>query len=185
MITREELVRIMPWAKLRADVFLSPLNQTMDRYEIIGPLRMAAFLAQIAHESGELRYVRELASGADYDIGRKAVSLGNTPEADGDGQLYKGRGLIQLTGRTNYELCSKGLFGDDRLLQEPELLETPLYASLSAGWFWDKNYLNGLADVKDFRGITRKVNGGYNGFAQRLDYYGRALQVLGEGEHTA
>ena len=113
----------------------------MGKFAIITRLRMAAFIAQIGHESGQLRYVRELGNDkylAKYDTGRLAQRLGNTPEADGDGQKYRGRGLIQVTGHHNYEACSEALFGDSRLLNAPELLEQPVYAALSAGWFWQK-----------------------------------------------
>lgn len=175
MITREELARIMPFAKLRGDIFLSPLNETMGEYEIIGGLRIAAFLAQLAVESGELRYVEEIADGSAYE-GRK--DLGNCEV--GDGCRFKGRGLIQITGRANYERCSHDLFGDGRLLEEPEILESPIWAARSAGWYWDSRHLNTLADQKDFRGITKRVNGGYNGYQTRLSYYNRALMVLGE-----
>lgn len=179
MISKAELLRIMPYAASRADVFLTPLNDTMEEYSISTPLRMAAFLAQLAHESGEFRYVEELASGAAYE-GRE--DLGNV--SPGDGQRFKGRGLIQITGRSNYLKCSEALFGDDRLLNEPDLLRAPVYAVACAGWFWDTHHLNGLADKKDFRGITRVINGGYNGYADRVKYYERALLTLGDTLET-
>lgn len=182
-----QLQKIFPNAGQRAGVFVPGLNATMGKYSIITPLRMAAFLAQVGHESGELRYVRELGGNAylaRYDTGPLAKRLGNTPEADGDGQLYRGRGLIQVTGRANYRDCSEALFGDSRLLNTPELLEQPVYASLSAGWFWQRAGLNSLADkvasADDavFEKITRKVNGGTNGLADRQALYRRALEVL-------
>ena len=144
-------------------------------------LRMAAFLAQIGHESGQLLYVRELGSNqylSKYDTGSLAKRLGNTPEADGDGQKYRGRGLIQVTGRANYEACSEALFSDARLLNTPELLEIPVYAALSAGWFWHRAGLNTLADQGDFLTITKRINGGTNGLADREALYERALKVL-------
>ena len=100
-----QLQAILPGAGLRAGVFISALNAAMADYQITTPKRIAAFLAQIGHESGELRYVRELGSDqylSKYDTGTLAARLGNTPEADGDGQKYRGRGLIQITGRRNY-----------------------------------------------------------------------------------
>lgn len=142
---------------------------------------MAAFIAQIGHESGQFRYVRELGGDAylaKYDTGKLAQRLGNTPEADGDGQKYRGRGLIQVTGRANYEACSEALFGDSRLLATPELLEQPVYASMSAGWFWHRAGLNTLADKSDFLTITKRINGGTNGLEDREALYKRALEVL-------
>ncbi len=142
---------------------------------------MAAFIAQIGHESGQFRYVRELGGDAylaKYDTGKLAQRLGNTPEADGDGQKYRGRGLIQVTGRANYEACSEALFGDSRLLATPELLEQPVYASMSAGWFWHRAGLNTLADKGDFLTITKRINGGTNGLEDREALYKLALEVL-------
>ena len=175
-ITVEQLKRIMPNAGHRTGVFIGPLNQAMAEFCIDTPMRKAAFLAQIAHESGSLRYVRELASGEAYDTGRLAARLGNTPEADGDGQRYKGRGLIQITGRHNYIACGMAL--DVDLLGNPELLEQPELACRSAAWFWDSRDLNKLADEGQFRAITRAINGGYNGYEDRLAYYERAKAVL-------
>lgn len=177
MITLDQLQRIMPHAGKRAAVFLAPLNAAMQEFNITTPKRQAAFLAQIAHESGSLRYVRELASGEDYDTGRLAQRLGNTPEADGDGQRYRGRGLVQITGHDNYLLC--GLALDLDLLAEPELLEQPALACRSAAWFWHNAGLNDLADRCEFTRITKRVNGGYNGQADRLAHYVTALKVLG------
>src|SRR3990167_10770471 len=136
MITREQLLKIMPFAKARVDLFLDALRRAMEEFKINTPARQAAFLAQIAHESAELRYVRELASGEAYDTGRLAERLGNTPEDDDDGERYKGRGLIQITGTRNYRACGEALGLD--LLAKPELLEQPGLAARSAAWFWVK-----------------------------------------------
>ena len=171
LINKEQLLKIYPLAKARVDIFLEPLNKAMDRYEINTPLRMAAFLAQIGHESGQLRYVRELASGEAYE-GR--VSLGNVNL--GDGVRYKGRGLIQITGRANYAQVEKEL--GVPCVASPELLETPENACLTAAWFWDSRMLNDLADKRDLIKITKKINGGLNGIKDREELYGRALKVL-------
>lgn len=178
LITEQQLRQIMPLARGRAAVFLPYLNAAMVRRKINTARRAAAFLAQIGHESGQLLYMRELASGAAYDIGRLAAQLGNTPAADGDGQRYKGRGLIQITGRSNYRSCSLALFGDERLLERPELLEQPEWAAESAAWFWESKGLNALADTMDFNRITRRINGGLNGLADRLALWGKAREVL-------
>ena len=134
-MTRTDLLNILPYARHRIDVFFPHLIAAMAEFEINTPARQAAFIAQIGHESGQLLYVRELASGAAYDVGDLAVRLGNTPEDDGDGERLKGRGLIQITGHDNYLACSMALFGDDRLLHFPELLEDARNACRSAGWF--------------------------------------------------
>lgn len=180
-ITAPQLLQILPNAGKQAGVFVPGLNATMGKYAIITRLRIAAFIAQIGHESGQLRFVRELGGDtylAKYDTGRLAQRLGNTPEADGDGQKYRGRGLIQVTGRANYQACSEALFGDSRLLNTPELLEQPVYAAMSAGWYWQRAGLNTLADRGDFLAITKKINGGTNGLADREELYERALKVL-------
>ena len=180
-ITSHQLLQILPNAGKQAGVFASALTLAMDKYQINTRLRMAAFIAQVGHESGEFRYVRELGGDqylSKYDTGPLAARLGNTPEADGDGQKYRGRGLIQITGRDNYLACSKALFGDDRLLRTPELLEQAEWACKSAAWFWNSRNLNALADAKNFNGITRRINGGLNGLAERLAFYTTALKAL-------
>lgn len=180
MISLSELRAIMPFSGKRAAMFLDSLNEAMREYEIDNVLRQAAFLAQVAHESGELHYVKELASGEAYDTGRKAEQLGNTPEADGDGERYKGRGLLQITGTDNYRRCGEALGID--LLAYPQILETPMWAAHSAAWFWAEHRLNELADRQDFKRITRIINGGYSHYDKRLAYYERALAVLGREE---
>ncbi|MGE8100283.1 glycoside hydrolase family 19 protein [Pseudomonas fluorescens] len=180
-VTEGQLLQIMPNARLQAGVFVSALNTAMVHRNINTPKRIAAFLAQVGHESGQLRYVCELGSDqylSKYDTGTLAVRLGNTPEADGDGQRYRGRGLIQITGHDNYRRCSLGLFGDERLLTLPELLEQPQWAAESAAWFWELNGLNELADGDQFNSITRRINGGLNGLEDRLQLWARARAVL-------
>jgi len=180
-ITQSQLQKIMPNARNQAGVFISALNTAMARSNINTPKRIAAFLAQVGHESGQLHYVRELGGDqylSKYDTGTLAARLGNTPMPDGDGQRYRGRGLIQITGQHNYQQCSLGLFGDERLLQLPELLEQPQWAAESAAWFWGQNGLNELADRDQFNSITRRINGGLNGLQDRLQLWVRARAVL-------
>jgi putative chitinase len=174
VITLEELLLIMPNAKPHAADDLGPLNDSMLRFDISTPLRIAAYLAQIAEETEELQWLREIASGVAYE-GRK--DLGNVEP--GDGVRYKGRGAFQVTGADNYQKCSIAIFGDERLLDQPTLLEEPEFAFWAAGWFWNVHKLNQLADQQDMRGITRVINGGYNGLDRRLAYYKRALDVFG------
>ena len=172
MITLFQLKQICPVVKTKVlEKWLEPLNAAMDEFEIDTPARQAAFLAQVAHESGGFHYTREIASGEAYE-GRK--DLGN--EEPGDGVRYKGRGLLQLTGRANYAACSAALGLD--LLGEPALLEEPENAARSAAWFWHTRGLNALADAQNFRKITLRINGGLNGYGDRERYYERAQEVL-------
>lgn len=170
-LTLGQLVAIMPYARPRAATFLAPLNAAMLEFGITTPARQASFLSQVGHESGSLAYVRELASGAAYE-GRR--DLGNI--WPGDGARYKGRGLIQITGRANYAACGKALGLD--LLARPELLEQIVNACRSAGWFWQSNGLNALADAGDQVRVTRRVNGGTNGLTERLALFAAAQRVL-------
>jgi putative chitinase len=171
MITLPQLKKIMPYAGTRAAVYLPALNDAMAEFGIDTTTRQAAFLAQICHESGSLRYVRELASGAAYE-GRS--DLGNTEP--GDGIRFKGRGLIQITGRANYRAC--GLALGLPLEEAPHLLEQVGPACRSAGWFWRSRGLNAVADRGDLKAVTRRINGGLNGFADRLAAWERASTVL-------
>lgn len=171
MISLGQLVAIMPYSRPHAERFIDFLNMAMMEFEINTPARQASFLAQVGHESGQLRYVRELASGAAYE-GRKG--LGNTEQ--GDGIRFKGRGLIQITGRANYKACGTALGLD--LIAEPELLEQPVNACRSAGWFWKTHGLNELADAGDQVKVTKRINGGINGLADRLALYQKAKEMI-------
>jgi len=172
-LTKEQFLKIMPLASTRVSRFLKPLNDAMKEFSIDTPLRQAAFIAQLAHESGSFRYMQEIASGEAYEF---RAALGNTQK--GDGKKFKGRGPIQITGRTNYLACSIRLYGDYRLLDTPELLEHPEDGCRAAGWFWDSRGLNRLADDSAFKTITRRINGGFNGLADREAFYAKALNQL-------
>lgn len=152
--------------------FLQPLNDAMSRFAIATPRRQSAFVAQCAHESGELRYTREISSGNAYE-GR--VDLGNTQP--GDGPRFKGGGLIQITGRANFTACGTALGLD--LVQHPELIELPVNACMASAWWWQMHGLNELADANAFGMITHKVNGGFNGLDQRLGFWLVALVQTG------
>jgi predicted chitinase len=180
ILTLEQLRAIMPsLPKSKAQTYLPFLNKAMGEGEITTPLRQAAFLAQLAHESVQLVYFEEIASGAAYE-GRK--DLGNTKP--GDGKRYKGRGPIQLTGRTNYRLCGVAL--GLKLEDNPELAALPENGFRVAVWFWTTRALNAKADAQDFDGITKKINGGFNGKKDRDMFYARAKRVLGSpGATTA
>ena len=158
-----------------AAVWAAPITDAMAAYEIDSRYRQAAFLAQTAHESGSFVYVREIwgPTAAQTRYGGRA-DLGNV--VAGDGYFFRGRGLIQVTGRANYAACGKAL--GLPLLAHPELLEEPENAARSAGWFWATHGLNELADQQLFSAITRKINGGSNGAADRVERYHRALAAL-------
>ncbi|MBQ3700821.1 MAG: hypothetical protein II886_13105 [Prevotella sp.] len=181
-LTIEQLRTAMPHASMaRCREFLKPINNAMFRYNIDTPLRAAHFLAQCAWESGSLRYVEEIASGAAYDTGRKAQALGNTPQADGDGQRYKGRGLLQVTGRTNYKLYGIIIGKDMEDMNERNwlLLRQPRYAADSAGWFWKTHGLNERADRDEHTNITRIINGSTATASRRLPYLRVAKIAVG------
>lgn len=172
-LTYEQLRAIMPNARpMRASCFLAPINATLVEFGIDTAKRAAAFLAQIAHESGQLVYTKELASGAAYE-GRH--DLGNTQP--GDGVRFKGRGLIQVTGRANMVKLAADLKID--CVNHPELLEEPSGASRSAGWFWRSKNLSQFADSDDFVKLTERINGGHNGLAERQAFWATAKRVLG------
>lgn len=176
-LTIDQLKQVFPQGASRAAVFLEHINAAMDEYDIDSPLRQQAFLAQIGHESGQLRYTREIWGPTEAQKKYEGrLDLGNT--VAGDGKKFMGRGLIQITGRANYKKCSNDLFGDNRLLESPEILESAEYACKSAAWFWAINGLNGLADKEQFAKITRKINGGLNGQEARVDLLNKARRVI-------
>lgn len=160
--------------KQQLEKFVKPLNDGFVRYQLNNPMRIAHFLAQICHESGEFRYQEEIASGEDYE-GR--TDLGNTQP--GDGKRYKGRGLIQVTGRFNYGQFTKdcSYLGVD-FVANPDKLAVIPYCVYSAFWYWDSRKLNPLADRDNLTGITRIINGGMNGYDDRLKYLGLAKKAL-------
>jgi putative chitinase len=183
MITAGLLMRATGCTAAAAERFAAPLAAACDAYQITSPKRLAAFLAQIGHESGSLRFVSELwgPTPAQQRYEGRA-DLGNTQP--GDGSRYRGRGLIQTTGRYNYARVRDRLRA--RLVpnvpdfeQEAEALEQPQWAALSAADYWGDRDLNTLADVGDFETITRKVNGGLNGYADRKARWARAQAALG------
>jgi putative chitinase len=171
-LTSSQLKSIYPFASTqKITLYLPFLKQYAIAYEVTTTLRMSAFLAQIGHESGQLQYCEEIADGSAYE-GRQ--DLGNLFK--GDGRRFKGRGLIQITGRANYTDISDDLKVD--FVRHPERLCEPEYAVKSAFWFWNRRKLNLIADQKDFKRITKLVNGGYNGYNERFALYEKALNVL-------
>lgn len=178
-MTFEQLRAIMPNAGRRAMTFADALDDAMHEFEINTTGRQAAFLAQIAVESGELQFVRELWGPTPQQLTYEGRSdLGNTEL--GDGFRYRGRGLIQITGRANYAETSRALLGDERiLLDTPEQLEQPVLACRSAARFWQSRGCNELADNLQFERITRKINGGLTHHDRRVVFWERAKGVLG------
>lgn len=168
----------------RAALFAGPLDVACARYAIDTPQRMAMFIAQTGHESGSLQFVREVwnpeqvPAQARYE-GR--ADLGNT--LPGDGYRFRGRGLIQTTGRANYrhvrDRLRKGGYRCPDFEQEPERLEEPQWAALSACDYWDMRRINEAADAGNFELVTRLINGGTNGLDDRLNRWARAKRVLG------
>lgn len=168
------------WGSVASEKWAIPLTDAMARFGINAILDQAAFLAQCGHESECGKYVKELwgptvAQRAYEPPSQKASDLGNTQP--GDGERFCGRGLIQITGRRNYTLAAIGL--DLDLLNHPELLEQPANAAMSAGWFWFNNKLSAIANAGDFVTLTRRINGGTNGLADRQALYAAAKKALG------
>ena len=143
----------------------------VDQFKIDTALRQQHFLAQLAHESDHFQTTREYASGKAYE-GRR--DLGNTQK--GDGERYRGRGLIQLTGRANYASASQAL-GEDYVGQ-PDLVERFPAAAIVSGWFWERNIINQHADRDDVRAVTKVINGGYNGMNSRAALLTTAKTVI-------
>jgi putative chitinase len=187
MPTEEQLTAIMPaLPEARRQAFLPFLQQAIDEFEIAAPARQAAFLAQLAHESGQLRFMEEIWGPTPNQLRYEPVTtlsakLGNT-EA-GDGKRFKGRGPIQLTGRSNYTRFGAALGVD--LIADPARAAAPEVAFRIAGLFWKRNGLNELADrstPEAFVLITKRINGGTHGLADRERFHATARQVLGVGD---
>lgn len=155
----------------KAEKYLPLLSAEMKAGGITTLLRMASFLAQLGHESCDLRHFEELATGERYE-GRK--DLGNTQP--GDGKRFKGRGPIQLTGRANYRKAGEAIGVD--LEASPERAAEPEIGFKTAVWYWNSRNLNRLADLRDFDGITRAINGGFNGKVDRDLRFAWALKAL-------
>lgn len=175
MITAVQLILISNISVPLAEQWIDALNTTCDQYNINTCLRQAAFISQILVESGSFRYVREIWGPTQAQLSYEGrADLGNIYQ--GDGKRFRGRGLIQITGRNNYQACGQALGLD--LTNQPQLLEQPEYAMASAGWYWDSNNINTIADNDDIVGVTRAVNGGLNGYDQRLHFYTEAQKQL-------
>jgi putative chitinase len=172
--TQEKLAVVLPRAtRSRVELYFEPLKAGMIKYGITSPLQMAHFIAQLGHESASLLYCEEIASGAAYE-GR--TDLGNTQP--GDGRRYKGRGLIQLTGRANYAAYSR-FAGVDYLADPTPLATDPRVAVDVSCWFWTDRGLPAMAERDDVKAVTKRINGGFNGLDDRIANLVRAKAVLG------
>jgi putative chitinase len=202
-MTPKQLAAAIGCPLTRANNWVNPLNAAMDRYGINTPARQAAFIAQIGHESALLSVVVESTNYTradrllaiyphDFDSIEDAAKYvknpeacanrvyanqnGNGPESSGDGWNFRGRGLIQITGRANYASVGRALGLD--LEKHPELLAQPVNATMSAAWFWNAHGCNALADQGDFKAITKTINGGFNGLPERLALWRTSKQAL-------
>lgn len=205
VITVEQLKEIMSnVTEDNVNKYAPALNDEMVKFEVHTPIRIAHFIAQIAHESGSFRYSAENLNYSDKalmavfgkyfpdltianEYARQperianrvyANRMGNGGEASGDGWKFRGRGLIQLTGKENYTNCGKGIGRD--LLSNPDQLATDAHAAVAASlWFWNSRGLNAHADNDDVNTVTRRINGGLNGLEDRVSYLSKAKVVLG------
>lgn len=202
ILTLQQLSKCIDNPKL--DEWLSELNSSLPKFQINTAARVSGFLAQCGHESNDFkalsenlnysqsglrkvfgkyfpndaiayRYARQPAAIANRVYGGR---MGNGGEASGDGYKFRGRGILQITGRSNYTKCSQALFNDDTLVKNPDLLTTPKYAVLTACWFWDSNKLNDICDKKDIVLLSKRVNGGVVGLDDRIKRWNTALDIL-------
>ena len=197
MVTSEQLKKLHI-----GDQWVDALNATFERFDISTPVRQAAFIGQCGHECGNFRILEEnlnyraetlmklwksrfptIEVANEYAKNPKKIAnkvyssrMGNRDEASGDGYRFRGRGCIQLTGSANYHHAGQALGVD--LIMEPDLVATPQYAALTAGWFWNTHKLNQFADVRDFKTMTKKINGGFIGLEDRIKHINHALEVL-------
>jgi putative chitinase len=183
--------------------WVDPLNETFERFDILTPRQQAAFIGQCGHECGHFKMLEEnlnyraetlmklwpkrfpsLEFAKQYERNPRKIAnsvysnrMGNRDEASGDGYRFRGRGCIQLTGSANYFHAGKALGVD--LVMEPDLVATPQYAALTAGFFWNTQRLNALAEVLNHIALTKKINGGTIGLDDRIKHTNHALAVLG------
>jgi len=185
-----------------ADKWAEALNETCERFAIDSPFRIAGFISNVAHESAGFKFVKENLNYSAASLMRVwssrfptveiaqryamnpekianrayADRMGNGDEASGDGWKFRGRGLIQLTGKNNYVAYSMAC--DNEALQKPDIVAEPKYAAESAGWFWSVNRLNSVADTQDIVRMTKIINGGINGLDDRQMKYSKVMSYF-------
>ena len=201
--TEEKVKNLIPKVK-NFDEWYTNLFEILPLYEINSPRRIAAFMAQCGHESGGFIHMEENLNYSSDGL-RKIFSkyfpsvelanqyarkpqmianrvyanrMGNGPESSGDGWNYRGRGIIQITGKNNYIRCSQSMFEDNLLVEKPDLLLDIYYAIHSACWFWTAARLNELADAEDLKFMTKRINGGFLGLQDRINHYNYAIKIL-------
>jgi putative chitinase len=197
MVNKEQLKQLHIGSE-----WLDGLNETFARFDIMNPLRKAAFIGQCGHECGNFKILEEnlnyraetlmklwksrfptIEIANEYARNPKKIAnkvyasrMGNRDESSGDGYRFRGRGCIQLTGHANYFHAGNAC-GED-FVMNPDLVATPRYAAMTAGWFWDTHKLNQYADSRDYKTMTKKINGGFIGLADREKHINHALSVL-------
>jgi putative chitinase len=180
------------------------LANILPEYDIDTPHRVAAFMAQCGHESGGFTLMQENlnysakglvgtfkkyfpteAHAKPYERNPQMIAnrvyanrMGNGDEASGEGWYFRGRGIVQITGKNNYTKCSQSLFENNMLVENPDLLLEVEYAIHSACWFWSAARLNELADIGDIKTMTKRINGGYIGLEDRINHYNHAIEIL-------
>ena len=186
------------------EFWYNAMNEYLPKFGITTAARVAGFVAQGQHESADFTILQEnlnySAKGLRSIFGKYFPDdtianqyakkpemianrvyggrMGNGPEASGDGYKFRGRGILQLTGRANYTQCSRDLFGDDTLANDPDLVRTPEYAIITACWFWYKNKLNEICDKGDIVLLSKRINGGTIGLEDRIKHWNDALDVF-------
>lgn len=200
--TLEKLSKVIP-ANTHPEPWFNTLDSILPQVEINTLLRVSAFVAQMGHESADFtrltenlnysanglvatwpkRFTNDTAQAYHRQpekIANKVYAnrMGNGDEASGDGWKYRGRGIIQVTGKNNYYAFSMAEFNDERLLADPDYLITPNGAVKSACWFWNRSFLSNLADQQNMKAITKQINGGTHGLEDRLKRYERAIDIL-------
>jgi putative chitinase len=201
--TEDAVRQLIPKVK-NFDEWYSNLLNTLPEYDIDTSARVAAFMAQCGHESGGFTVMQENlnysakglvgtfkkyfpteAHAKPYERKPEMIAnrvyanrMGNGDEASGEGWYFRGRGIVQITGKNNYTKCSQSLFESNVLVENPDLLLETEYAIHSACWFWSAARLNELADIGDMKTMTKRINGGYIGLEDRINHYNHAIEIL-------
>ena len=201
--TEDAVHHLIPKVK-NFDEWYTNLSNILPEYDIDTPKRVAAFMAQCGHESGGFTLMQENlnysakglvgtfkkyfpteAHAKPYERKPEMIAnrvyanrMGNGDEASGEGWYFRGRGIVQITGKNNYTKCSQSLFESNVLIENPDLLLESEYAIHSACWFWSAARLNELSDIGDMKTMTKRINGGFIGLEDRIHHYNHAIEIL-------